>query len=175
VGRNILGGPTTRTGSASTLRITGDFFDLAANATFVKAVFQDTSLLIPYVPEFVFRFDGALFDQALFPQWRPGGSALRGTLAAGVTFVSPRPLPQGQRGDAVFTTDVSATLGWSLLELGVSCTNLFDSRYRLGEYNYASDFHSTAPFPTLVPVRHFAAGAPRALYVTLAIHLGGNP
>ena len=31
-----------------------------------------------------------------------------------------------------------------------------DTQYRLGEYNYASDFGSQ-PFPTLVPMRHFSA------------------
>ena len=92
-----------------------------------------------------------------------------------MTYVSPRPLPQGERGSTLFTTDLNATLGWSIFELGLICSNLFDSRYRLGEYNYTSDFHSSAPFPTLVPVRHFSAGAPRGLYVTFAIHAGGNP
>jgi hypothetical protein len=155
--------------------VTGAFFDVAANVTVVKAVFKDTSLLLPYIPDFVLRFDGTLFNQHLLPQLLPGGKPLRGTLSTGITFVSPRPLPQGERGDTVFTTDLNATLGWSIFDLSLVCTNLFDSQYRLGEYNYASDFHSAAPFPTLVPVRHFTAGAPRALYVSLAVQLGGNP
>jgi hypothetical protein len=174
-GRNVLGGATTRTGNASSLRLTGRFFDVSANATVVRAVFADTGLLIPYIPDFVFRFDGALWSDRLLPQLHPGGQPFRGTLAAGVTYVSPRPLPQGERGNTLFTTDLNATLGWSIFELGLICTNLFDSRYRLGEYNYTSDFHSSAPFPTLVPMRHFSAGAPRGLYVTFAIHVGGNP
>jgi hypothetical protein len=84
-------------------------------------------------------------------------------------------LPQGERGDPLFTTDLNASVGWSMFELSLVCTNLFDAQYRLGEYNYVSDFHSSPPFPTLVPVRHFSAGPPRALYVSLAIHLGGEP
>lgn len=169
-GRNVLGGPTTRTGSANALRVTGAFFDAAANLTYVKAVFEDTGLLMPYIPELVFRFDGSIFDKDLLPAWRPAGRVLRGTLATGVSYVAPRPLPQGQRGNPIFTLDLNATLGFWLLELGIACTNLLDSRYRAGEYNYASDFHSAA-FPTLVPVRHFSAGAPRAFFVTLAVHL----
>jgi hypothetical protein len=90
-----------------------------------------------------------------------------------VSYVAPRPLPQGERGNPIFTLDLNATLGWSMFELGLACTNLFDNRYRIGEYNYASDFHSE-PFPTLVPVRHFSAGAPRAFFVTLALRLGGE-
>jgi hypothetical protein len=73
----------------------------------------------------------------------------------------------------LFTADASAAVGWWLFELGVSCTNLFDTRYRLGEFNYVSDFHGE-PFPTLVPVRHFSAGAPRTFFVTLALHFGGE-
>jgi hypothetical protein len=59
------------------------------------------------------------------------------------------------------------------VQAGISATNLFDRQYRLGEYNYASDFH-TQPEPTLVPVRHFTAGAPRALLFTLTFNVGGT-
>jgi hypothetical protein len=52
-------------------------------------------------------------------------------------------------------------------------TNLLDRQYRLGEYNYASDFHSQ-PEPTLVPVRHFSAGAPREFLFTLTFNVGGT-
>jgi hypothetical protein len=51
--------------------------------------------------------------------------------------------------------------------------NLFDTRYRLGEYNYASDFHSQ-PLPTLVPVRHFTAGPPRIVFFSIALNYGGS-
>ncbi len=173
-GRNILGGPSTRTGNANAVRVTGRFFDVATNVTYVHAVFDDTGLLIPYIPDLVFRFDGSLFDDHLLQRtWQPLGKPFRGRLSSGVTYVAPRPLPLGERGNALFTVDLNATLGWSLFELGLAVTNLLDRRYRLGEYNYASDFHSE-PFPTLVPVRHFAAGAPREIFVTLAVHLGGE-
>jgi hypothetical protein len=46
-----------------------------------------------------------------------------------------------------------------------------DTQYRLGEYNYASDFQSE-PFPTLVPVRHFSAGTPRTVLVSIALNYG---
>jgi TonB family protein len=172
-GRNVLGGATTRTGSANAIRVTGSFYDAAANFTYVKAVFKDSGLLIPYIPDLVARFDGALFDKQLWPALNPTDKPLRGTISSGVSYVAPRPLPQGERGNPIFTLDLNATLGWSMFELGLACTNLFDNRYRIGEYNYASDFHSE-PFPTLVPVRHFSAGAPRAFFVTLALRLGGE-
>jgi len=172
-GRNILGGATTRTGSANAVRLTGRFLDLAANFTYVKATFDDTGLLIPYIPDKVFRFDGVLFGNLPYVTIRPAGRPFRGSLSSGITYVSPRPLPQNERGNTIFTVDVNATLGWSFLEIGLACTNLFDARYRLGEYNFASDFHSQG-FPTLVPVRHFTAGAPREFFFTVALNFGGE-
>ena len=62
---------------------------------------------------------------------------------------------------------------WKIFELGFVATNLFDRQYRLAEFNYASDFRGEAQ-PTLVPSRHFAAGAPRAMFITLAATLGGS-
>ena len=69
--------------------------------------------------------------------------------------------------------DANAALAWRGLELAVSVTNLFDRRYRLGEYNYASDFHS-AEQPTLVAARAFTAGAPRGVFLSLSGTLGGK-
>ena len=62
----------------------------------------------------------------------------------------------------------SASLAWSVFQVKLVSTNLLNSQYRLGEYDYASDFHSQAQ-PTLVPERTFTAGAPRGVFGTLAI------
>jgi hypothetical protein len=181
-GRNVLGGASTRIGSASSARLTGRFFDLAANLTYVHATFDDPDPtvpngpahpLIPYVPDLIFRFDGALFGEIPLRRLRPWGRPFRGTLSTGITYVGPRPLPYSERSNTIATVDLNATLGWWIFDLGFSSTNLFDARYRLGEYNYVSDFQHTAE-PTLVPARHFSAGAPRALFFTLAVHLGGG-
>lgn len=172
-GRNVLGGATTRIGSASAARLTAPFFDVAANLTYVSARFDDTGLLIPYIPEWVLRFDGSVFGDVPIPRLRLRGRPLRGTLAAGLTYVAPRPLPLGERGNTMFTLDVHGSIGWWLFDLGLACTNLLDARYRLGEYNYASDFRSQR-LPTLVPTRHFSAGAPQAVMFTLAMNLGGG-
>ncbi len=171
-GRNLLGGGTTRTGWTGAVRATGDFLDLAANVTLVRSTFDDTHLLVPYVPDLVVRGDGALFGDLPLPSVR--GQRFRGTLGAGVTYVGHRPLPYGQRSDAIGTVDVAATVGLWHVDVGLTATNLFDSRYRLGEYDYASDFRSSAA-PTLVPVRHFSAGPPRTVMATFAVTLGGNP
>lgn len=170
-GRNTLAGATTRLGSATSLRLTGPFYDLAANLTYVRATFDADNLLVPYVPDLVFRADSAIYGDLPWRWTRWRGHPLNASLALGVTYVGPRPLPYGTRSDTIFTLDANANLSWWLFEAGLSIGNLLDARYRLGEYNYASDFHSQ-PFPTLVPVRHFSAGTPRTILFSIAIHYG---
>jgi iron complex outermembrane receptor protein len=152
------------------VRVTGEHFDVSANATLVKSTFDDTHLLVPYVPDAVIRADAAVFGDLPITV---GGSHLHGSLGAGTSYVGHRPLPYGQRSDVLFTLDTSAALAWTHYEVGIAATNLLDRRYRLGEYDFASDFH-TEPSPTLVPVRHFSAGAPRAVLGTFAVNFGGS-
>jgi iron complex outermembrane recepter protein len=168
-GRNLLGMGTTRTGWVGATRITGSWFDQAANVTFVRSVYDDTKLLVAYAPDVVLRSDSAVFSELPL---RIGGSPTRGALSAGITYVGRRPLPLGQRSQIIFTIDASATLGWKNFEVGLMVTNLLDRRYRLGEYNFVSDFRSD-PQPTLVPMRHFTAGAPRGIFLTLSATFGG--
>jgi hypothetical protein len=171
VGRNVLGGGTTRTGVLGSVRATGSFFDEAANVTLVKSTFDDTKLLVPYIPDVVMRSDTALFHDI---PWAVGGHKPRATLGAGVTYVGHRALPYGQRSDSIFTVDTSLGLSWSGFDLVFEASNLFDQRYRLGEYNYASDFRLAGASPsTLVPARHFSAGAPRTFFLSLAATWGG--
>jgi len=172
-GRNTLAGATTRIGSANALRVSSPVFDVNVNATFVRAKFDDTQLLIPYVPDLVVRGDGSIFHDLDWDWLRIGGDVPRVTLASGVTYVGPRPLPYGARSDVIFTIDANLIFGWPAVQAGFSVTNLLDRQYRLGEYNYASDFHSQ-PEPTLVPVRHFSAGAPREFLFTLTFNVGGT-
>ncbi len=170
-GRNTLAGPTTRMGVASSLRLSGRFFDIGANLTYVRATLDDTGLLVPYIPDLVFRGDAAFYGELPWKWTQWWHKRLRGSLSLGATYVGPRPLPYGERSDTIFTIDANASLRWWIFETGISAQNLLNSQYRLGEYNYASDFH-TQPFPTLVPVRHFAAGAPLTVLFSLAVHYG---
>jgi iron complex outermembrane receptor protein len=169
-GRNVLGVGTTRTGWLGALRLTGAFFDESANLTLVRATFNDDGEAVAYVPGVVLRSDSALFHALPFTL---GRRPLRGSLGAGITYVGPRPLPYGQVSDDIFTLDASASLSWGSLQLRVVSTNLLDAHYRLGEYNYASDFRGQSQPPTLVPERTFTAGAPRGVFATLAVNFGG--
>jgi hypothetical protein len=168
-GRNVLGAGTTRTGWVGATRFTGSWFDEAANVTFVKSIYDDTNLLVAYAPDVVLRSDTAIFSDLPVAI---GDGKTRGALSAGITYVGRRPLPLGERSQTIFTIDASATLGWKNLELGLIVTNLLDRRYRLGEYNFVSDFRSD-PQPTLVPMRHFTAGAPRGVFATFSVTFGG--
>jgi outer membrane receptor protein involved in Fe transport len=167
-GRNTLANGTTRNGILAALRWTGAFFDQSLNATLVESRFDDTGYVVPYVPNWVLRSDSAIHRELPFEL---AGTPLRAAAGVGLTYVGRRPLPYNQLSDPLFNLDASASFEWRRFELGIEVTNLLDRRYRLGEYNYTSDFHS-AEQPTLVPVRHFAAGPPRMLFVTLAIRFG---
>ena len=182
-GRNVIGAGTTRSGWLAALRWTGSFFDQSANLTLVRATYNDngeavanvpgvvfrTGNAVAYVPGVIFRSDTALFRPL---PWRLRGSPIQASLGAGITYVGPRPLPYGQVSGSIFTVDGSLGLTWTNYQVRLLATNLFDTQYRLGEYDYASDFHSQ-PQPTLVPQRTFTAGAPRGSFATFAITFGG--
>ena len=169
-GRNTLSDGTTRTGWAGNARATGSFFDIAANLTLVRSTFDDTHLLIPYSPSVVARADGVLFGKLPIAIQ---GRKLEGSLGTGVSFVGARPLPFNEESQTTFLVDAGASVKWRAFSLGIITTNLLDRQYRLGEYNYASDFRSQ-PYPTLVAARHFSAGEPRAIYGTLTVTIGGG-
>ncbi|RYZ06250.1 MAG: TonB family protein [Myxococcales bacterium] len=170
-GRSVLASGTTRTGWNGLVRLRGHFFDQNANISLTKSRFDDTGLLVPYSPDLVVRSDSSLFgDLPLAPR----GSAVRGTFSLGAGYVGHRALPYGQRSDTIFTLDTGASARWRAYELELQITNLLDSRYRSAELNYVSDFRSQ-PLPTLVPARHFAAGAPRMVFLSFSMNLGGVP
>jgi len=172
-GRNTLGGGTTRVGWLGALRLSGPFFDQAANLTLVRATLDENHQAIPYIPGTVLRSDTSLFAPsalaARLQRWGLGQLSLN----LGLTWVGPRPLPYGEQSRAIVTVDGAAVLRWKLFELRASVSNLLDRRQRSGEYNFASDFRS-APQPTLVPERSFTAAPPRAVLVSFGFLLGGT-
>ncbi|MFO0616487.1 MAG: TonB-dependent receptor plug domain-containing protein [Polyangiaceae bacterium] len=171
-GRNVIGGGTTRAGWVGSARVTGDFFDTVDSVTLVKSSFDDTGLLVPYVPDVVARSDSALFHDL---PWIPEvlGSRFKGTVGVGVTVIGERALPYGQRSDAIVTVDLSTSLAWKWFTLGLEVQNLIDTEYKSAEYDYVSDFRSQ-PAPTLVPSPHFIAGAPRTFVFSIAGNVGGT-
>ncbi len=169
-GRSVLASGTTRTGWSGLVRLHGDFFDQSANVSLVKSRFDDTGLLVPYAPDVVVRSDTALFGDLA---WALGGAPVRGNASLGLSYVGHRALPYGQRSDTILTLDAAVSATWRAFELELEVSNLLDQRYRAAELNYVSDFRSQ-PLPTLVPARHFAAGPPRQVFLSLAIALGAE-
>jgi hypothetical protein len=62
---------------------------------------------------------------------------------------------------------------WRWLELEIEGTNLLNLEYRESEFHYVSDFDPATP-ATLVPSRHFAAGAPIGVFASLTATLVGD-
>jgi iron complex outermembrane receptor protein len=179
VGRNVIGAGTVRNGWVGALRATGDWFDESANVTVVRSVYNDNAvaesqhiagLLVPYIPNVVVRSDSAVFGDLPIHLL---GKPFRGAVSAGVTFVGKRPLPFGAVSDTILTIDASTTLSWTHYEVGLIATNLLNTQYKLGEYNYVSNWNPTSP-PTLVPQRLFTAGAPLGVFATFAVNFGGK-
>ncbi len=122
--------------------------------------------LLPYVPPWVVRADvGA--NERLFDL---DGKPLRGRMGAGFSFLAPRPLPYGLLAEAVSLLDVSAGASWDALDLSVEVMNVLDARYAGVEYSYASSWAPDA-LSSRIPARHFAAGAPLTVSVTLGVTL----
>ncbi|MCS6912759.1 MAG: TonB-dependent receptor [Myxococcales bacterium] len=167
LGRNTLAPGTTRLGLLGAGRLLGPWLDLSLSVTWARATFDDTGLLVPYVPEVVVRADGAGFGP--LPRLRLLGEPLGLTGGVGLTYVAPRPLPLSERGDPYVLLDTQLRARWHFVELGVMIENLLDRRYRLNEFNYVSDFRSR-PYPTLVPERHFIAGPPLTVLASIALH-----
>jgi TonB family protein len=167
-GRNVLAGPTRRLGTSLSGRVRSGWLDENASITFVRSTIDATGDLIPYVPDVVFRSDTAMYGN--LPWQFDDAHPLVGNAGLGVTYVGPRALPYGERSDTIFTIDGSASLTYTRYTVGLRVENLLDARYRLGEYNYASDFGSQ-PQPTLTVARQFTAGAPRTVLLHLEVKL----
>jgi TonB family protein len=122
--------------------------------------------LLPYVPPVVLRLDvgaaGRLFDIRSAP--------VVGKAGAGYTYLAPRPLPYGQFTDPVNLLDLSASVRWKWIELGLAAQNVLNLRYAASEFVFVSDW-KTQPIPSAVPAAHISAGPPFGIMGTLALYL----
>lgn len=173
--RNELIGASNRFGALATARATyANWLDAQASTTYAEAYLppEDASLWqlnagdrLPYVPRWVNRLDASVRRSSSV-----GGEEVEWGFGLGLTHIAPRPLPLGKVSDPIFTVDASARARWKWVEASVDATNVFDSRYRLDEFNYASNFGDPSLPPSLRAARHFSAGPPRMIWVSLAFH-----
>ena len=169
LGRTVETGATTRTGWVGAGRLLGTFFDAAANVAVVRGILDATRDGIPYVPHVLARSDTAFFGTL---PWAVDHHPVRASIGPAVTYVGPRSVPLRQSSNPYVLFDAALKLSWRAFELGLTGTNLFDTRYRLSEFTFISDFH-TQQGPTLAPARSFTAGAPRMVFLSLSATLGG--
>jgi iron complex outermembrane recepter protein len=166
-GRLDQSGGTSRGGGVFSMRATGPWFDELLSATYAYAVFDTGGTLVPYVPNLIARSDTAVFHPL---PWSISDHQLTGRAGLGLSYVGQRALPYGQSAAPTFVVDASAKVRWDFLELGIDGQNLLNTQYPLSQFFYASSFNRAA-YPTLVPVEHFTAAPPLAVYVTLAFIL----
>ncbi len=135
----------------------------------MRGIVDGTDEEIPYVPHVMARSDTALFGDL---PWAIDQHAVRASFGPAITYVGTRSLPNSQVSDAYFLVDAALKFDWRAFQLSLIATNLLDTRYRLSEFTFVSDFH-TQPSPTLLPERAFTAGAPRMLFLSLSATVGG--
>ncbi|MBA3540788.1 MAG: TonB-dependent receptor, partial [Deltaproteobacteria bacterium] len=178
-GKNVFAGETSRYGALVAATVEAGALAANVSATYTYATFGDgipptyqyfnsdrvPGKLVPYVPPLVTRLDATY-------RWSPFGPGLVIRHGLGAAYVAPRPLPQSERSDAVFTIDASSSARWNGIELGLSLENALDSRYNLAEYNYSSWYPqvSGTAFPTRVPTRQVSPGPPRQISLTLTLY-----
>jgi hypothetical protein len=143
---------------------------LSGSFTAATARLATTGAQLPYIAPLVGRFDGSYTRDVRIGDER---LTLRGGL--GLTFIGSRPLPFGDVSRPVFLADARASVRWHALELVLDAQNLLGSQWRDGEFTFASAWDPSATASRL-PSRHFTAGAPRSLFLTVELHLpvGGS-
>lgn len=166
VGTTVSLGASLRGGVSTTL-ITRPIQGLviSANATAATARVVSTGALLPYFAPLVGRLDTSysrgfqIFSESI--------TAMAGL---GVTGIGPRPLPFNDFSRAVGLIDLRLSARIRFVEVKLDFQNLLDSRWRDGEFTFVSKWQASAE-TSLLPSRHFTAGTPRSVFVTLEIHL----
>jgi hypothetical protein len=166
--------PSQRTGCATALAARSGPFGASVAATYTRATFTGSDATfhkgeeVPYAPAFVLRDD-------MFLKHRLGtvaGERVHGRVGVGIEGAAGRALPPNGQGGDVVDLEAVAAIGWRWVEIAVNGTNLLDLRYDDSEYVYVSNFSKKPVLPA--PTTHVLVAAPRAVFVTLQIHVRGK-
>jgi TonB family protein len=181
-GRNSVTGPSHRTGATGSGRLrVDDWLDAQLSVTYTRAHLPPPTASpfelfagprLPYIPEWLVRLDAAASHTVLVE-----GERVRGSVALGALFLSPRPLPFDEWSEPWFVLDAAVSVRWRWFELGVAAQNLLDLRYRNAEFNYVSSWGDPEAPPSMMASRHFAAAPPLRVMASLTVHvqLDGAP
>jgi outer membrane receptor protein involved in Fe transport len=159
-------GPTMRGGgqlNVTTRPLEG--FLVSLNVTAAQARLTERDALLPYFAPLVGRLDSS-YSRA----FSVAGVSVKPVLGVGATLLGPRPLPDNEFSRAVFLLDARAGVRVGPIELTFDVQNALDSRWRDGEFVYASRWDASATASRL-PARQFTAGSPRTLFLNLEVHL----
>jgi outer membrane receptor protein involved in Fe transport len=124
-----------------------NWLSLRGDVSAVDARFTDTDDPVPGAP----RLLAALAAQATHRAGFHGGAQLR--------YLAPRPLAHGATGSAAQVLDLNGGLRLGRYALTVQIDNALATRWREGEYHYASWFDTSQPRSQL-PRLHYTAGHP---------------
>ena len=150
----------------------GAGFVSSTSATFTRATFTASGggytegALLPYTPMLVVRQD--LGWHVVLG--RVATRALELHLGGAVTSLVGRPLPFGELGRDVVLFDARAVARWGPTSIGIDVLNLLDAPWLDSQLVFASRWDRSAS-PSLVPARHLTAGSPRAVLVSVTLHL----
>lgn len=158
---------TTRMGASAQARLAPlRGLTLLASATYARATFDATGRAVPYVPSLVGRVDAAFEREIARVRNVPVGLSV----GIGSSLIGFRELPFSERSEPVWLLDAGASVRVSVIEVGVKLRNVFDARWRDGQFSYASDW-DPGPEGSRVPVRHFTAGRPFSADLTVGVQL----
>lgn len=161
--RYLTTGQTRRLGVDAGARfrpITGLRADL--DLTWADGRYLASGEEIPYAPRLLFV--GGLYAERI---------AIRSTELTGglrAWMLGPRPLTGGFRSTPAAVVDLTSTVQRGDWGVSMEVDNLIGTQWRDGEFIYASRWDLTTPRSEL-PVRHFTAGAPRAVRFSLSRRL----
>lgn len=153
-GFNIELGRTRRLGVEADVQLRPtSWLGLGVSAVGTQARFTTTGAPIPGAPPFLAQLQGTL----MHPKgWRAG---LR-WFAMG-----RRPLSYGATAGALTVLDASVGHQWKWLGVDLSVDNLLGTRWRDGEYHFASHWNPETT-PSSLPAIHFVAGPPRMVRIS---------
>jgi hypothetical protein len=118
---------------------------------------------IPYAPRWLVV--GSLTTQQLVT------GPLVWTTGVRTWWLSERPIPGGYSSHAATVTDLTATARHRNVSFDLDIGNVFATRWRDGEFFYASTWGQDASDPPALPARHITAGSPFDLRFAVGVTL----
>jgi outer membrane receptor protein involved in Fe transport len=154
-GVNLARNATRRLGAEVDVEIEAtDWLSVRGDLTATDARFVDSGAEVPYAP----RLMGTAEARVRLPSGVKAGAQL--------VAVAPRPLAHGATGDRVAVMNLLGSYRLEWFDIGMQIDNLWNARWREGEYHYASRFDPGQP-ASQIPKIHYAAGRPFGARVSL--------